>query len=79
MQYNMLDDGSLEPLPRPSIDTGAGLERVTMLAQGVDSAYLTDAFGDLIEVIEGWSGASYGHTPRRDEGAARCSPTTAGP
>ena len=34
MQYNMLDDGSLEPLPRPSIDTGAGLERVTMLAAG---------------------------------------------
>ena len=63
MQYNMLDDGSLEPLPRPSIDTGAGLERVTMLAQGVDSAYLTDAFGDVIEVIEGWSGARYGHTP----------------
>jgi len=62
MQYNMLDDGSLEPLPRPSIDTGAGLERVTMLAQGVDSAYLTDAFGDIIEVVEGWSGARYGHT-----------------
>ena len=33
MQYNMLDDGSLEPLPHPSIDTGAGLERVTMLAR----------------------------------------------
>ena len=69
MQYNMLDDGSLEPLPRPSIDTGAGLERVTMLAQGVDSAYLTDAFGDVIEVIEGWSGARYGAHARRDEGA----------
>ena len=63
MQYNMLDDGSLEPLPEPSIDTGAGLERVTMLAAGVDSVYLTDAFGDLIEVIEGWSGARYGRTP----------------
>ena len=62
MQYNMLDDGSLEPLPHPSIDTGAGLERVTMLANGVDSAYLTDAFGDLIEVIEGWSGAEYGRS-----------------
>ncbi|MEP6642621.1 MAG: alanine--tRNA ligase, partial [Gaiellales bacterium] len=63
MQYNMLDDGSLEPLPEPSIDTGAGLERVTMLASGVDSVYLTDADGDLIEVIEGWSGAKYGRTP----------------
>jgi alanyl-tRNA synthetase len=63
MQYNMLDDGSLEPLPRPSIDTGAGLERVTMLTQDVDSVYLTDAFGDLIGVVEGWSGARYGRTP----------------
>ena len=62
MQYNMLDDGSLVPLPSPSIDTGAGLERCTMLAQGVDSAYLTDAFGDLIEVVEGWSGAKYGRS-----------------
>ena len=62
MQYNMLDDGSLQPLPQPSIDTGAGLERVTMLAQGVDSAYLTDAFGDIIEVVQGWSGAQYGRT-----------------
>src|SRR5689334_5170267 len=62
MQYNMLDDGSLAPLPSPSIDTGAGLERCTMLAQGVDSAYLTDAFGDLIEVVEGWSGAQYGRS-----------------
>ena len=62
MQYNMLDDGSLVPLPSPSIDTGAGLERCTMLAQGVDSAYLTDAFGDLIEVVEGWSGARYGRS-----------------
>ena len=63
MQYNMLDDGSLEPLPRPSIDTGCGVERMTMLAEGVDSVYLTDAFGDVIEVIESWSGARYGHTP----------------
>jgi alanyl-tRNA synthetase len=63
MQYNMLDGGSLEPLPHPSIDTGAGLERVTMLAQGVESAYLTDAFGDIIEVVQSWSGARYGRTP----------------
>ena len=62
MQYNMLDDGSLEPLPRPSIDTGAGLERVTMLAQEVGSVYETDAFGDVISTVEGWSGARYGRT-----------------
>jgi alanyl-tRNA synthetase len=63
MQYNMLDDGSLEPLPSPSIDTGAGLERVTMLSEGVESAYLTDAFADVVAVVEEWSGARYGHTP----------------
>jgi len=63
MQYNMLDDGSLELLPSPSIDTGAGLERVTMLSEGVESAYLTDAFADVIAVVEEWSGARYGHTP----------------
>jgi alanyl-tRNA synthetase len=63
MQYNMLDDGSLEPLPSPSIDTGAGLERVTMLSEGVESAYLTDAFADVMAVVEEWSGARYGRTP----------------
>jgi alanyl-tRNA synthetase len=63
MQYNMLDDGSLEPLPHPSIDTGAGLERVTMLAAGADSVYETDAFGDVISVVEGWSDARYGRSP----------------
>ena len=77
MEYDLLDDGSLEPLPQPSIDTGPGLERVTMLAAGVDSVYLTDGFGDLIEVIEGWSGASTAAPPRRPRRSG-CSPTTAG-
>ena len=64
MQYNMLDGGSLEPLPRPSIDTGCGVERTTMLSEGVDSVYDTDAFRDVISTIEGWGTAKYGRTPQ---------------
>ena len=63
MQYNMLDDGALEPLPQPSIDTGCGVERTTMLSEGVDSVYDTDAFRDVIEAVESWSGAQYSRTP----------------
>jgi alanyl-tRNA synthetase len=60
LQYNMLDGGALEPLPAPSVDTGAGLERVTALTEGVHSVYETDAFADVIRHIEQWSGARYG-------------------
>jgi alanyl-tRNA synthetase len=60
MQYNMLEGGALEPLPAPSIDTGAGLERVAAVTEGVHSVYETDAFADIIRDVERWSGASYG-------------------
>ncbi|HEY0389237.1 MAG TPA: alanine--tRNA ligase [Gaiellales bacterium] len=62
LQYNMLEGGGLEALPAPSVDTGAGLERVTALTEGVHSVFETDAFADIIREIEAWSGARYGET-----------------
>jgi alanyl-tRNA synthetase len=49
MQYDRGADGTLTPLPAPSIDTGAGLERVCAVLQGVDSNYRTDLFEALID------------------------------
>jgi alanyl-tRNA synthetase len=49
MQYDRAADGTLTPLPAPSIDTGAGLERLCAVLQGVDSNYKTDLFMALIE------------------------------
>ena len=49
MQYDRSADGTLTPLPAPSIDTGMGLERLCALMQNVDSNYDTDLFTPLIE------------------------------
>ncbi|NLX01510.1 MAG: alanine--tRNA ligase [Syntrophomonadaceae bacterium] len=59
MQYNRDENGVLTPLPRPSIDTGMGLERLASLLQGVDSNFDTDLFTPLIKEIEKMSGQKY--------------------
>lgn len=53
MQYERKPDGSLVSLPRPSVDTGAGLERIAAVMQGVHSNYEIDLFDDLISDISG--------------------------
>jgi alanyl-tRNA synthetase len=59
MQYDRAADGTLTPLPKPSIDTGAGLERLAAVMQGVDSNYKTDLFVSLIERAVGIVGVPY--------------------
>ena len=59
MQYNQAPDGSRTPLPKPSIDTGAGLERIVALLQGVDSVWETDLMAPLIEQACSITGAKY--------------------
>lgn len=49
MQYNKSADGSMEPLPKPSIDTGMGLERISAILQNVHSNYEIDIFQALIK------------------------------
>ena len=61
MQYERNEKGELTPLPKPSIDTGMGLERVASVLQGVQSNYDTDLFQKLIGAIEKIVGKKYSH------------------
>jgi len=59
MQYNQAPDGSRTSLPKPSIDTGAGLERILCLLQGVDAVWETDLMQPLIDTACSLTGKTY--------------------
>ncbi len=59
MQFDQAADGTRTPLPKPSIDTGAGLERILALVQGVDSVWETDLMQPLIDEACSITGKSY--------------------
>ncbi|MGQ0703199.1 MAG: alanine--tRNA ligase [Gemmatimonadales bacterium] len=59
MQYDRAADGTLTPLPRPSVDTGAGLDRITAVMQGSDDAFHTDLFFPLLEEVGRLVGTPY--------------------
>jgi alanyl-tRNA synthetase len=68
MQFNRQLDGSMEPLPRPSIDTGAGLERILPILQGTDSIFATDVLAPLVETAQSLTGITYGGDDAADVG-----------
>jgi alanyl-tRNA synthetase len=60
MQYDRDKDGTLTPLPRPSIDTGMGLERLASVLQGKHNNFDTDIFAPIVAAICRFSGKTYG-------------------
>jgi alanyl-tRNA synthetase len=73
MQFDQAADGSRTPLPKPSVDTGAGLERILALVQGVDSVWETDLMQPLLDTACSLTGKRYvvGDYADRDSFAMR--------
>ncbi len=59
MQFDRQPDGTMVPLPKPSVDTGAGLERISAITQGVTMIYHTDLFAPMLSAVERAVGISY--------------------
>jgi alanyl-tRNA synthetase len=66
MQYDRDAQGTLTPLPKPSIDTGMGLERITSVLQGVQSNYDTDLFQPILAAAAELAGTKYGADGEKD-------------
>ena len=66
MQFNRVDEKTLEPLPKKNVDTGMGLERTNCILQGKTSVYLTEVFLPIIGKIEELSGYKYGDDETKD-------------
>lgn len=66
MQYNRDESGTLHPLPKPSIDTGMGLERITAIKEGKLSNYDTELFMPIIRKVAEFTGKEYSY----DSGAS---------
>ncbi len=71
MQFDRQADGTMVPLPKPSVDTGAGLERIAAVMQGVTNNFHTDLFQPLIAKVEEVVGIGYPYRPGVGVGSAR--------
>lgn len=66
MQFNRDESGTLTPLPKPSIDTGMGLERIASILQGAKTNYETDLFTPIIKKVEDLSKIKAGSSEASD-------------
>jgi len=66
MQFNRDEEGTMHPLPNPSIDTGGGLERWAAVLQGVRNNYDSDLFAGLLARAQDVSGVALGQDPEKD-------------
>ena len=66
MQFESTPEGTEVPLPKPSIDTGLGLERTVAVLQGVDSVWETDEFVALLDAAQRLTGTKLGESDARD-------------
>lgn len=66
MQFERFADGKMVNLPKPSVDTGMGLERLTSVIQGVDSNYLIDSMQNIVQAFSKQVGRPYGKSDEDD-------------
>lgn len=66
MEFNKLSDGALVPLPSQNVDTGMGLERISLVLQGADSIYDTDLYQPIIKHAAGIAGVQYKSDEKTD-------------